>query len=461
MENSGPLVPFGIAVVIIVGLFIAIPIIRRKTDILNAWNTLLLGVVIFCGLGSIEVRYVPTLAWEQLHWFQPQPKEVQWYMLATSVFIITLLAAYYLNTPAKRFAQKRLQKWPEATPALTLFVIGVCLVLIVMSIVFERVTFLGPLSFNLATIGVPASCVFSFALWYRNRINLAWLLLFLGVFLSAILYAMVVSGGRRLLLSLFLGPVLYMYWTQVRYWRPSRALAVMAAAGAMILMVSVIYSSFRWYNLATKEKRTVGGLVQKLLEKSAKGELYSVFLQNQLSYLAQNNGHFALLTERYVSQGDLTPIPLNTLRFLAAYPIPHNIWANKPEVIGLTITRDVAKVPTNWGLGVAGQGAFEGGIPALMLYAVLLAFGIRIFDEPMRLQPSNPFLIYMHASALPHIASIPRGDMGIMTKEAAQSVLFAVLLGIACRIIFGTERLRRPLPTAQVPMQRRLQRSYR
>ena len=114
-------------------------------------------------------------------------------------------------------------------------------------------------------------------------------------------------------------------------------------------------------------------------------------------------------------------------------------------MIGLTITRDVAGIrSTNWGIGIAGHGAYEGGLPALMLYAVLLAFGARILDEPLRSQPGNPFLIYMQASAFPHIVGIARGDLGIMTKEVAQCVLFTVILGYVCRVVFGTSR-RQPI----------------
>jgi hypothetical protein len=74
-----------------------------------------------------------------------------------------------------------------------------------------------------------------------------------------------------------------------------------------------------------------------------------------------------------------------------------------------------------------------------MLYAVLLAFFIRIMDEPLVMQPDNPFLISMHAAALPHIVGIPRGDMAVMFAETAECLLFALLLGILCRLIFGTK----------------------
>ncbi len=86
--------------------------------------------------------------------------------------------------------------------------------------------------------------------------------------------------------------------------------------------------------------------------------------------------------------------------------------------------RDVAHLSSNSGVGIAGHGAYEGGVLALMLYAFLLAFGVRILDEPLRLQPANPFLVYMQASAMPHLVAMPRGDLGIMVANVAQSVLF-------------------------------------
>src|SRR3954451_19600421 len=127
MDNCGPLVPFGIAVTIIVGSFIVVPFIRRKSDLPTAWNLLLLGIIAFVGLASIETKFVREINYEQLHWFQPSASEVLWYMQANTAFIATLLVAYYFNAPAKRFAQKRLSTWPEATASVTLMILGYCL----------------------------------------------------------------------------------------------------------------------------------------------------------------------------------------------------------------------------------------------------------------------------------------------------------------------------------------------
>ena len=363
-----------------------------------------------------------------------------------SAFIVTLLLAYYYNSRAKAFAEKRLQKWPEVTPVLTIFVIGCCFAIEFAAIACRGSAFFGAVTFNLAWIGAPAACVFSFSLWNRSRSNMIWLSLFIGVFLWTAVYAMVMSAGRRLVLSAFLGPIVCMYWDHVRYWRPSRAIFATGLAGLFILGVSGVYSKFRHF----EGKRSASGVVQQLKDVRGRGDWFSVIMRDRLDYFAQSTGHYSLLTQRWVAQNVLPPIPLNTLRFLAVYPVPRKLWPNKPEIIGVKITRDAAGLKTtNWGVGIAGHGAYEGGIPALILYAILLAAFIRIIDEPLRLQPNNPFVQYILASALPHIVALPRGDLGGMTVEVGLSVLFAVLLGITCRTIFGTQR--RPISVPAGP----------
>lgn len=442
MANSGPLVPFGIAVAIVAGLLIIVPFMRGKSDLLTGWNCLLLGLILFTAAGSIEVNVEPVIAWEQLEWFQPTAKEVQWYMWATSAFIAALVAAYYFNTPATNFARRRLQKWPPITLPVTFLIIGFFLASVVISSAVMRVTFIGPIMFKLGYKGTVFATVFSFMLWYRNRANLNWLCLFLGVLGTALLYAMLVSPGRRLMMSMFLGPMLCVYWVHVRYWKPKNIIIAMAIAGSLMLGITTAYSRIRWYNFSQGEKRSVAGIVSQLRDLRSGGDVFSTLVKGKLSYFGQQNGHDALLTQRLVAQGVLTPKPLNSLAFLAAYAVPRNVWRSKPDVLGLTIVRDTLHIPgTNWGLGIAGQGAYEGGIAALVLYGVLLAFFARIMDEPLRMQPTNPFLISIHAGALPNVVGIARGDMAIMFSDAAEYVAFAFLLGVICRIIFGTRKL--------------------
>ncbi|MFO0789350.1 MAG: hypothetical protein U0805_07830 [Pirellulales bacterium] len=439
MINSGPLVPFGIAVIVFCAALIVVPFLRGKSELLTAWNMLLVGVMIYAGFGSLEVRYVNGFAWEFLNWYQPTKHEIQWYMMAITAFIAALVIAYYYNGPAKRFAERRLRTWPNMNPTATFFVLGCCAVIVAISFASRRSLFLGPIFFNLGQNGAVFACVFSYALWCRNRVNVATLGMFVGVFLCAALYAMLASGGRRLLISMFLAPIVCEYWFNVRHWKPVKTLTAVGIAAVAVLAVTTVYSTFRWYNLAGQEERTVGGLIQQLAKAKSNG-LISTLVSTRLSYFTQQNGHYGLLAQRYVDLGIMPPVPLNTLRFVASYPIPRKLWPDKPEVVAIRICRVSNIFGTNWGVGIVGHGAYEGGILALMLYGVMFAFLMRIFDDPLKLQPTNPFLIAIQASALPNILAIPRGDMGVLIITIAFPILFAVIAGIACRTLFGTQR---------------------
>src|SRR3954469_5156347 len=412
MPNTDPLVWFGFVVIAVTGLCIVVPFLRGKSDLLTSWNTLLLGTGIFVGLAAIEANFVPQLPYQELNWFQPTAKEVSWFMWACSAFVATLLLAFYYNGPAKRFAQKRFAKWPELTTPVTFLILGACSAVMFLSVIFRHVVFLAPLFFNLALVCSPAVSVFSFALWYKNRINFAWLLLFLALFSGVSIYAMVVSGGRRLLMSVFLGPVLVAYGVNVKYWGKGKILLTLALAGILVTGVGIVYSKFRYYSAAAKE-RSATGIVSQMRDLRKGGDLFSVLSKGPLRYFAQDTAHYSLLLERYMAQGTLTQAPLNSLKFVLTYPIPRKLWPRKPEPIGISIARDAAHLRgNNWGVGIAGHAAYEGGIPVIMIYALLLAFGARLLDEPLRLQPENPFLICMLAAVFPHVIGIPRGDMG-------------------------------------------------
>jgi hypothetical protein len=207
-----------------------------------------------------------------------------------------------------------------------------------------------------------------------------------------------------------------------------------------VLGISVAYAKFRYFT-APGEARSAKGVAEQIRGLRQKGDLFVAFVRSPLEYFAQSTGHYALLTQRFVADGVLPAKPLNTVKFLLCYPIHRKIWPNKPVVLGVIITRDAMRFPsTNWGCGIAGHGAYEGGIPALMLYAFLLTFGIQLIDEPMRQQPGNPFLIYILAASVPNLMAIPRGDLGVMTVQVGHAILTAVILGWACRMIFGTSR---------------------
>ncbi len=448
MNNTELLPWFGVVFLIVMAWTIIAPYLRGTSDLLTAWNLFLLGSAMFIGMGCFEVAVTP-LHWKQLQWFQPTKAEANWYIMANTLFFTTIFLSYYLNPLTRALPARCLNKWPPDTVPVTLFVLVCCYFTIVGYLLFRNSVFLGPLMLNLSHKATVFASVFSFLLWYRNRLNLAWFFLFIGVLVAACLYSMVVFTGRRLLLSVLVAPVVCVYWSHVRYWRPTRAVAFMCVAGLLIFVSALIYSSFRWFSVGRYAvERNTANVVQKLKEQVKGRNWIESFVSNKLHYFAQYATHYSLLTQRYVANGQLTPKPFNSLVFIAAYPIPRRIWPDKPLTVSEYLVHEiVGERGTNWGLGIAGHGAYEGGLLAVIIYGFLWSFGIRFIDDPLKRQSTNPFLLSIFATCAPHVLGWSRGDIAIVTIECLECFFFAGILSIAARVLFGTVRRARPLGT--------------
>jgi hypothetical protein len=438
MYNCETLAWYGGLVLLVTGCFILVPYLRSKADLISARNFLLLGIAIFVGLGGFEAALSP-MRFPGLEWFQPTNLEVNWFLAATTVFLVVLLTTYYVDPFSRKIAARAFNMWPPITTGTLLLVFGICIVCVALSTVpaLLRMTFVGPFLTKVSHKSLVFACVFSFVLWYRQKLNIGWLMLFIVVLSAMCVSAMVYSTGRRLLLSVLVGPVLVVYFAHARHWRPSKGVIVVAVAALALFFVNLMYSSMRHFRA---EERTTRTVLEQVKAIRSSGWLER-FTRDRLFHFSQQAVHYALLTQRFVDEGRLTPRPLNTLAILVTYPIPRNVWPNKPQILGITITHDVIRwSTTNWGCGISGQAIYEGGLLPAALYAYLVVYMIRLFDDPLRRQPTNPFLVAMLASAAPHLMGWARGDLGIMTLNCIECFFFTIALAWIARAFFGTER---------------------
>jgi hypothetical protein len=323
--------------------------------------------------------------------------------------------------------------------------------------VLAGVVVLGTLTFNISHKALVFAVVFSFCHWYQNKRQLPMLLLFLAVFGLALLDAMVLSRGRRLMLSVAVAPLICMYWLHWRYLPPKRNLIRLGAATLIAFAVAGLYNSFRHYNkTAEGEGRSFGATVTAMKGVHV-GETFQYIKNNPFFFLAQYCGHYSLLTIHLLENKQLEVEPLHSLRFIVLYPIPRAFFPTKPQLLGLTIVRDVLRLPyqTNWGIGIAGTGYHEGGIPTIILYALIIVLVCRLIDDALVRQPSNPFLIAVLSTSAPHFAAMIRGDYCIMLIEVGEAVLFAWALGLLARFMFGTAPAPEPrglAPQAKPPL---------
>src|SRR5262245_27842110 len=116
---------YGFGLSVVLGLVMLVPFWRGRSDALTAWNLLLLGSIIHIGFGSMEV-YIHKMHWPELSWFEPNSHEIRWFFVGTTVFYASLLLFNFRFRLPNRLLHNRLAKWPELSPGLVIFVLGIC-----------------------------------------------------------------------------------------------------------------------------------------------------------------------------------------------------------------------------------------------------------------------------------------------------------------------------------------------
>jgi len=453
MENCEPLTWYGALVLIILGGLIVIPYLRRKGELISAFNILLLGIAIYIGLGCFEAVTSP-MRFPGLQWFQPTKDEVSWFMTASTVFIAALVATYFYN-PVSRVTIHTFNKWPPETVAMYLTVWSACVAVLVLTSLTTQVFFVGKVLMQMSHKAVVFASVFSFMLWFRNRLNFAWLALFIATFLGAALFSTLIGGTRRLLLSVLAGPVICVYMTYVRQWRPTRGMIAVGITTFAVFTLGLMYNAIRHFNVRGEFKERTAVNVIEEVRHIGERDWLGKFSSDKLRYMSQSNVHYALFTQRSVDSGRLETRYFNTLAFLISWPVPRQIWPEKPRPLGGYIIESVIGWGvTSMGVSIAGHAAYEGGLIVAVLYAFLVAIGLRFIDDPLQRQPANPFLIAVLVSAAPHILAWPRGDLAVMTVETIECIIFVIVLAIVTRALFGTQRqfqsARATIPRANV-----------
>jgi hypothetical protein len=430
----------GWGVILFCALMIVIPYLRGRSDLVTAWNFVLVGCACFIGVACLEAINPPDLIFARYVSFEFPDSEYKAALGRNLVFMSCLLLFYYVMPVGKKFGSRRFRNSPPWSPALFGAVLVVCgiMVSIAVMLMIVDIGFIREVFSNLGHKGAVFAVAISFYAWYRNRANLGVLLLFLLVFAGAVLYVMTVSHGRRLLLCVVFAPIAVMYWTKWRYASRPRVIAIGTLAISAVVFVGLWYQTFRFYNRGQHTERSFSATIQAASQVNWEGMQEQLYFWKQ--YVAQHSFQYGMMTRRLVEMGELQVHPLNTIKFVLSYPIPRRYWEDKPEPLGLLIVRDILKLPqkTNWGCGVAGQVYYEGDWYAVVIYAALLVVMVRVIDEPLNREPNNPFFIAMCANASLFLITLIRGDMGVHTNEVLECFLFVWLLRFCGALTCGT-----------------------
>jgi len=423
---------FSVGFAVVVALMLVVPIVRRKSDIFTAWNFFLLGAFVFNGMSGLNAataqEYLPSLSKSSYYA----------YYLGTVLFYGAITITYYAFKAPRRLAGRTLLHWPEVSST-TAPLIAVGLMTLIVGVVAPiPIPFVGQLLMQFSLVAPSIAVAVLAIAWFRDRSNVLLLALLLLSLPLAVGASVAVGGSRRYLMSMLAAVPVSIYWVWLRYQPTAYILTVVAIAMAVTVPVLAGFGAIRHANLEDKtDAVTRAKLVLTALPEAIKRGGSSE------GFMGQDSVECALSTIELLNNGSrqMEADPFASLWLIATNAIPRSVWEEKPDSLGLHLVRyfGLKGTSANLGLNVVGQGYYDGGLPVLLLYAVMMGAFLRYYDELLVRRPGNPLLVGGLVAMSSQLIGWPRGCIGLMGMQIIQSVVLVLLAQWAARLLFGTK----------------------
>src|SRR5581483_1375538 len=181
------LVIFGWAFILAMVLALLVQFIRRRSDLLTAWNLFLVGSLNFVGIAAIQSGT------GVVHYGIYSDDDYAKFVLGAIVFYVMLFLVYHFWKYPRRAAGRRWRKWPRPTRAMLLSLLPICALLALLSALIQIqgagqiAQFIGE---NAPILGVAYVIV----AWYRQPWNVPVLGILVGFTTFAIALALAQFG---------------------------------------------------------------------------------------------------------------------------------------------------------------------------------------------------------------------------------------------------------------------------
>jgi hypothetical protein len=418
--------------------------LQRKVDLLSTRNIYLAGFIIYQIVSPISA-----IGAENYFGFRiVDPEEsAKWLVLFVYIYIALFLLSYHrirlVDWLAKKFTT-------GATDASDSLLTGVALALAVLSLVIRvvglQIPLIRGLSINVSVAFAAAACAISGWIWGHRKLNPVVLLIAGFVLCVGIGLSLTGFYSRRPIISMVAGFAWGAYYRWARQLKPSRLIFAMAP---LVLAAIVVVGAF-----TAVRGSMAGGGEAKITVAQMRSANIGTGAADLLS--GQATGAVMLwILEKYPHELDYNH--LFSLRYMAYYFVPRTLWPDKPDTLANNIAhlarlrgvnRDVITLPP----GVIGYAAAEGGFYALVVYALFFGQFTRFFDELIRRNPTNPFIILPVGCTVGQYLGLARGDISTFTNLAIIGFISTFLMLYVTRFVFGrtsSPQLASPWPQMQ------------
>jgi len=425
---------FGAAVIVGTLLVVLRSYLSGRDELFSARNFFLVGIIVYLGIGYIDVGM------SEQHWSNYSRSTCNVVLLGGMLFWLgTLLCMRYMPSP-KYLSNNFLSKWPNVSGSMVLFVIIACSLIALVPVFVPGYGFLQRTLQGLGRYSIFFAATFAFWNWYRNKLNLFNLGIMVVVLLYCVAMGVLYGHGRKPLLALGIMPMLVAYWCSWRYKSKTAVVFKVSIAAFAVLLLIAGYSTMRFYHRG-KEQRTIGDAVAAAKSVTPKDAM--AVLGDIRWFAAQRCVDWSLYMHHVIMTNQADPSNFHTFKVILSHPIPRSSWPDKPRTIGMAMIQDIArwekvKSTQNTGIGIVGHGIHEGGIYMLIVFAGFATLLVRVFDDPLKRHPENPFLMSMLVGASSFLLGWTRGDIAFFTIQIIEIVLLCIVLKTVCRMIFGT-----------------------
>ena len=423
---------FSVGFAVVIALLLLVPVLRRQNDVLTTWNFFLVGAFIFNGMSGLNAATVP-------HYLPSLSRSSYLlYYLGVIVFYVTITLTYYGFKTPRRLAGRTMLNWPEVSSVTAPLIAG-CLMGLGAFVIFPLpIPFIGQLLSNMALVAPSFALAVMTVAYFRNKSNVV-LLSFLLLFTLLAVSSAVASGiSRRYVISALAAIPVSIYWVWLRYKTTPQILAVLALAAATTVPMIAGFTALR-FSLSDENASGIQR-VQKFV--SALPDAIKSGGSSE-GFTGQDSVECALSVIQLLNDGSkgMEVHPLATLWLMVTNPIPRSMMEDKPESIGVNLINyfGLRGTNANLGLNVVGQCYYDGGLPVIVLYAFMMGTFLRYYDELLVRRPGNPLLIGGLVAMSSQLMGWPRGCIGIMGMQIAQSFILVIVTAWIARTFLGTK----------------------
>jgi hypothetical protein len=430
--NDKVLYLFSAAFAVVIALMIIVPIVRRKSDIFTSWNFFLAGAFVFNGMSGLSAatsqQYLPSLS---------QSTYLLYYIGTVLFYGVASLTYYAFKTP-RRLAGNTLRYWPEFSSVTAPLIATGLLALSIGILSPVQIPFIGQLLLQFSLVAPSIAVAVLTIAWFRDRSNVLLLAMLIFAVPFAVGLSVAAGGTRRYLMSMLAALPVGLYWVWLRYKTTPTILTIVGICIAVTVPILAGYGAVRHADLADKAStvdraRLVISALPKAIKSGGSSE----------GFTGQDSVECALSVIQLLNDGSkiMEVQPLASLWLMVTNPIPRTAWPEKPESVGLRLVEyfGLRGTTANLGLNVVGQGYYDGGIPVILLYAVMMGAFLRYYDELLVRRPGNPLIVGGLVAMSSQLIGWPRGCIGLMGMQIVQSVVLVLAAQWIGRSVFGSK----------------------